>query len=53
TRPYVAPRTKSLLHHSKWEVPDHPVYSLDLVPSDYHLFVKLKGFFGRTMFRRK
>jgi hypothetical protein len=33
-----AARTRALLVHFNWELFDHPPYSPDLVPSDYHLF---------------
>ena len=26
----------------KWDILDHPLYSLDLVPSDFHLLLHLK-----------
>jgi histone-lysine N-methyltransferase SETMAR len=29
-----------------WENLDHPTYSSDLAPSDFHLFSKLKEFLG-------
>jgi [histone H3]-lysine36 N-dimethyltransferase SETMAR len=29
-----------------WELLDHPPYSPDLAPSDFHLFPKLKEFLG-------
>jgi hypothetical protein len=31
-----------LLQQFRWEVFDHPPYSPDLMPSDYHLFMHLK-----------
>ncbi|GBM13491.1 hypothetical protein AVEN_40427-1 [Araneus ventricosus] len=33
-----------------WEIFDHPPYSLDLSPSDFHLFLKLKEFLGSKRF---
>jgi histone-lysine N-methyltransferase SETMAR len=36
----------TLLEKFGWEVLDHPPYSPDLAPSDYHLFPKLKEFLG-------
>ncbi|KAJ4434601.1 hypothetical protein ANN_23163 [Periplaneta americana] len=33
-----------------WEIFDHPPYSPDLAPSDFHLFTKLKDFLGGTRF---
>ncbi|EGI61314.1 Mariner Mos1 transposase, partial [Acromyrmex echinatior] len=38
TRPHVAKAVKTYLETLKWEVPLHPPYSPDVVPSDYHLF---------------
>jgi hypothetical protein len=37
-RPHTAVSTIALLEHSNWELFDHPPYSPDLAPSDYHLF---------------
>jgi len=41
-RPHTAARTAQLLQQFRWEVFDHPPYSPDLEPSDYHLFMHLK-----------
>jgi hypothetical protein len=30
--------TQALLEHFNWELSDHPPYSPDLTPNDYHLF---------------
>ncbi|GFV39865.1 histone-lysine N-methyltransferase SETMAR [Trichonephila clavipes] len=42
------PQTSVLTHQSLWklgwEVLVHPLYRLDLVPSDYHFFLALKNF---------
>jgi hypothetical protein len=35
-------RTRALLKHFNWELFDHPPYSPDLTPNDYHLFNYLK-----------
>ncbi|PNE09423.1 hypothetical protein B7P43_G15432 [Cryptotermes secundus] len=43
-RPHMARRTASLLQEFSWEVFNHPPYSLDLAPSDFHLFLHLKKF---------
>jgi hypothetical protein len=32
-----------VLEHFNWELFDHSSYSLDLAPSDYHLFTYLKN----------
>jgi transposase len=37
-RPHTAACTRALLEHFNWELFDHPPYSPDLAPSDYHLF---------------
>ena len=42
-RPHSAAQTQDLITSFKWEQMDHPPYSPDLTPSDYHLFVHLKG----------
>jgi hypothetical protein len=41
--PHSAPGTRALLEHFNWELFDHPVYSPELAPSDYHLFTYLKN----------
>jgi hypothetical protein len=41
-RPHTAARTRALLEHFNWELSDHPPYSPDLAPIDYHLFNYLK-----------
>jgi hypothetical protein len=50
TRLHTACATQELLQSFKWEVLAHPPHSLDLAPSYYHLFYKLKfvwkDFFG-------
>ena len=33
---------KTLLEKVKWDILDHPPYSPDLVPSNFHLFLHLK-----------
>jgi hypothetical protein len=33
----------SLLEYFSWELFDHPTYSPELAPSDYHLFTYLKN----------
>jgi len=44
-QPYSALITTVLLEKFKWDILDHPPYSLDLVPSDFHLFLHLKKYF--------
>lgn len=50
-RPYTAARTTALLQKFKWEVFDHPPYSPDLAPSDYHLFCKMKVWLATQRFQ--
>jgi hypothetical protein len=40
TRPHTAARTNALINFN-WEIFDHPSYSPELSPSDYHLFTKM------------
>jgi hypothetical protein len=35
-----------MLEHFNWELFDHPLYSPDLAPSDYHLLTYLKIWLG-------
>ena len=41
-RPHVAQTIQDLLGRIKWKVLQHPPYSPDLSPSDYHVFGPLK-----------
>ncbi|GFV14053.1 mariner Mos1 transposase [Trichonephila clavipes] len=41
-RPHTANRTQDLITSFGWEQLDHPPYSPDLAPSNYHLFMHLK-----------
>jgi hypothetical protein len=43
--PHTAACARALLEHFNWELFDHPPYSLDIAPSDYHLFIYLKNWF--------
>jgi transposase len=40
----------SALIKLNWEIFDHPPYSPDLVPSDYHLFSKMKVWLATQQF---
>jgi histone-lysine N-methyltransferase SETMAR len=40
--PHTAARTSALIKLFNWEIFDHPLYSPDLAPIDYHLFTKMK-----------
>jgi histone-lysine N-methyltransferase SETMAR len=50
-RPHAAARTQAMLQEVGWEVFEHPAYSPDLAPSDFHLFPKLKEFLGGRRFK--
>jgi len=45
-RPHTAARTNASIKLFNWEIFDHPPYSPDLAPSDYHLFTKMKVWLG-------
>ena len=51
-RPHAAARTQAVLREFGWEVFEHPAYSPDLAPSDFHLFPALKEFLGGRRFKR-
>ncbi|KAJ4450397.1 hypothetical protein ANN_01821 [Periplaneta americana] len=42
--PHTARRTAAVLTEFGWELFDHPPYSPDLAPSDFHVFLHLKKF---------
>jgi hypothetical protein len=46
----MANSTRELLWRYHWEVLDHPPYSPDLAPSDFHLFGPLKDHLGGRRF---
>jgi histone-lysine N-methyltransferase SETMAR len=48
--PHTAARTNALIKRFNWEIFDHPSYSLDLAPSDYHLFSKMKVWLANQHF---
>ena len=43
-RPNMARHSTYILQEFSWEVFDHPPYSPDLTPNDFHLFLRLKNF---------
>ena len=43
-------QTQDFITSFKWEQMDHPPYSPDLAPSDFHLFLRLKKFLGGKRF---
>jgi transposase len=47
---HTAASTWALLEHFNWELFDHPPYSPDLAPSDYHLFTYLKNWLESQSF---
>jgi hypothetical protein len=49
-QPHTPARTRALLEHFNWELSDHPPYSPDLAPSDYHLFTYLKNWLRSQSF---
>jgi len=49
-RPHTAAATQNLITTFGWEQFDHPPYSPDLAPSNFHLFLHLKSFLaGRQL----
>jgi histone-lysine N-methyltransferase SETMAR len=50
SRPHTANRKRELLRRYNWEVLDHPPYSPDLAPSDFHPFGPLKKHQGGRRF---
>jgi hypothetical protein len=48
--PHTAAATQNLITTFGWEQFDHPLYSPDLAPSDFHLFLHLKSFLGGRRF---
>lgn len=49
-RPHSAIHTQNLIRSFGWEQIDHPPYSPDLAPSDFHLFRYLKEFLSGKRF---
>jgi histone-lysine N-methyltransferase SETMAR len=49
-RPHTAATTQYLIAAFGWEQFDHPPYSRDLAPSDFHVFPHLKIFLGGRQF---
>jgi histone-lysine N-methyltransferase SETMAR len=44
--------TQQKIKELNWEILDHPPYSLDLAPSDYHLFKSLQNHLNNKKFER-
>jgi hypothetical protein len=49
--PHADARTQAMLQDFGWEVSERPAYSPDFVPSDFHLFPKLKEFLGGRRYK--
>ena len=52
-RPQAANRTQELIGSFGWEQLNHPPYSPDLAPSDYHVFLHLKKHLGGQRYDRR
>jgi hypothetical protein len=48
---HAAARMQVILREFGWEVFEHPAYSPDFAPSDFHMFPALKEFLGGRRFR--
>jgi histone-lysine N-methyltransferase SETMAR len=51
-RPHVSKMTQQKIKELNWEILDHPLYSPDLAPSDYHLFRSLQNHLHNKKFER-
>jgi histone-lysine N-methyltransferase SETMAR len=49
-RPHTARATQERIQELQWELHEHPPYSLDLAPGDFHLFGLLKNHLGFRCF---
>jgi histone-lysine N-methyltransferase SETMAR len=50
-RPHTAAAMQDLIATFGWEQFNHPPYSPELAPSDFHVFLHLKTFLGGRRFR--
>jgi histone-lysine N-methyltransferase SETMAR len=50
--PHVSEMTQQKIKELNWEIVDHPPYSPDLAPSDYHLFRSLQNHVNNKKFER-
>lgn len=48
--PHASAQTQWELQRLQWKIFEHPPYSPDLIPSDFHLFPKLKELLGGKQF---
>jgi hypothetical protein len=46
TQPHTTARTNALIKLFSWEIFNHPPYSMDLAPSNYHLLHQDEGLVG-------
>ncbi|XP_076057717.1 histone-lysine N-methyltransferase SETMAR-like isoform X1 [Oratosquilla oratoria] len=46
SRPHIANQTQDVIRSFGWEQLDHPLYSPDIAPNDYHIFLHLKKHLG-------
>jgi transposase len=51
TLPHTVARTNAFIKLFNWEIFEHPPYSPDLAPSNYHLFHKMKVWLATQHFR--
>jgi histone-lysine N-methyltransferase SETMAR len=49
-RLHTAQAIQERIQELQWELPEHPPYSLDLAPCDFHLFGLLQNHFGGQCF---
>ena len=52
-RPHAVLGTRQKIAELGWEILSHPPYSLDLAPSDYHLFLPLQNFLRSKKFKNE
>jgi histone-lysine N-methyltransferase SETMAR len=50
--PHVSKTMQQKINELNWEILDHPPYSPDLAPSDYHLFRSLQNHLNNMKFER-
>jgi len=53
TRTHTAHATVNLLEGRGWEILEHPPYSPDLVPLDFHLFLNMKKYLRAMRFKSR
>jgi hypothetical protein len=50
--PHTPAHSREILEHFNWELFDHPSYSPDRTPSNYHLLTYLKNWLGSQHFNK-